>query len=98
MRNFIAILATVISTNLYSQSTLIEYNFQTEELFHTEAERLRIQKLSSPDILEYKKNLFNMAIQELFLKKEDFDLLKTTKENFKKVFDFIQAKFEELEN
>ena len=73
-------------------------NFQTEELFHTEAERLRIQKLSSPDILEYKKNLFNMAIQELFLKKEDFDLLKTTKENFKKVFDFIQAKFEELEN
>ncbi|MEK9161455.1 MAG: AAA family ATPase, partial [Patescibacteria group bacterium] len=73
-------------------------NFQTERLFHTEAERLRIQKLSSPDIVKYKKDPFNMAIQELYLKNRDFVLLDTTKENFEKVFNFIKKKFDALEN
>ena len=73
-------------------------NFQTEKLFHTEAERLGIQKLSFPDSIEYNKKQFNMAIQELFIKKEEFILLDATKENFKKVFDFIKEKFDALEN
>ena len=58
-------------------------NFQTEKLFHTSAERLRIQKLSFPDSVEYEKSKFNTAIQELFIKGESFNLLNTTKKNFK---------------
>jgi energy-coupling factor transporter ATP-binding protein EcfA2 len=71
-------------------------NFQTENLFHTEAERLRIQKLSFPNIKKYEKGKFNTAIQELFIKNEKFELLATTKKNFEKVFDFIQKKFKNL--
>lgn len=73
-------------------------NFQTEKLFYTEAERLRIQKLLSPDSVKYKKDIFNMAIQKLFLEGEDFSILNTTKKNFKTVFDFIKDKFDQLEN
>ena len=72
-------------------------DFQTENLFHTLAERLRIQKLSFPNSTEYEKSKFNTAIQELFIKDEEFELLQTTKNNFKAVFDFIQVKINKLD-
>lgn len=71
-------------------------DFQTESLFHTPAERLRIQKISFPDSTEYEKSKFNTAIQELFIKNDSFGLLQTTKNNFKAVFDFVQTKLNEL--
>lgn len=71
--------------------------FQTEQIFHTLAERLRIQKLSFPNSIKYKKSEFNVAIQELLIKEDSFKLLDTTKNNFKEIFEFIQEKFKQLE-
>lgn len=73
-------------------------DFQTERLFDTEAERLKIQKLSFPDSMEYKKGEFNTGVQQLFIEDRNFELSIETKENFKKVFDFIKSKFADLEN
>jgi predicted ATPase len=70
--------------------------FQTEKMF-TSTERLDIQKLSFPDDTSYSKGHFNTAIQELFIKNETFELSQDTKDNFKKVFDFIVTKLEELD-
>lgn len=73
--------------------------FTTEGLF-TESEKLNIQKSCSDfsDDNIYNKNHFNTAIQELFIKNQSIELSAETKENFKKIFDFLKDKFEELEN
>ncbi|MCK4524814.1 MAG: AAA family ATPase [Candidatus Andersenbacteria bacterium] len=71
--------------------------FTTEKLF-TETEKLDIQKKSHPKETIYNKGYFNSAILELFISEEVFELSEETKENFKKIFDFIKDKFSELEN
>lgn len=71
--------------------------FTTEKLF-TDDERLNIQKLSYDTDTTYNKSHFNAAIQELFVKNENFALSNETKANFKKVFDFIKDKFSELDD
>jgi len=71
--------------------------FATEKLF-TETEKLDIQKKSFPEDTTYNKSSFNSAILELFISEETFELSEETKENFKKVFNFIKEKFGELEN
>ena len=72
-------------------------SFTTEKLF-TKTERLDIQKNSFSEDTNYNKGHFNSAIQELFINEETFELSDNTKENFKKVFNFIKEKFSELEN
>lgn len=67
----------------------------TEGLF-IESERLGIQQKTFLASTKYKKSEFNMAIQELFINENDFDLSVETKAKFKKVFDFIEQKFTEL--
>jgi len=72
-------------------------NFTTEKLF-TESEKLQIQKKSFSGDTSYNKGRFNTAIQELFIKNESIELSENTKENFKKIFEFIKSKFDELDN
>ena len=69
--------------------------FKTEDLF-TEQERINIQKKSHPESTEYSKKQFNSAIKELFISKEKVKLSEETKENFKKTFQFVKDKFNQL--
>jgi predicted ATP-dependent endonuclease of OLD family len=71
--------------------------FQTEKLFPKQ-ERIAIQKLYFPSDENYNKPYFNFAIQQLFIEKKSYPLSDETKENFKKIFEFIKIKLEELEN
>ncbi|MBU1783208.1 MAG: AAA family ATPase [Patescibacteria group bacterium] len=70
--------------------------FTTEKLF-TEDEKLQIQQKSFPSETSFNKNHFNSAIQELFISEESFALSNETKENFKKIFEFIKNKFTPLD-
>ena len=70
--------------------------FTTENLF-TEQDRLNIQKKSYPDSTEYSKKQFNSAIKELFIDREKLPLSEETKANFKKTFQFIKEKFDQLD-
>ncbi|MFZ5392286.1 MAG: ATP-dependent nuclease [Patescibacteria group bacterium] len=70
--------------------------FTTEKLF-TETERLQIQQKSFPSYTIFNKNHFNSAILELFISEESFTLSDETKENFKKILEFIKNKFTQLD-
>jgi len=70
--------------------------FTTEKLF-TEDERMQIQQKSFPSDISFNKNQFNSAIQELFISEESFNLSDETKENFKKILEFIKNKFTQLD-
>jgi len=67
--------------------------FTTEKLF-TQNERLGIQKISFSDSTEYEKGKFNTAVQELFIKKEVFELSGKTKDHFSQIFKFIKGQLE----
>lgn len=71
-------------------------NFTTEKLF-TDEEKIGIQKISFPDSEVYDKSKFNTAIQELFIKKDKFNLSKQTVNKFKKIFKFIQDNLQQPE-
>jgi len=70
--------------------------FETENLFK-EDEKIKIQQIFSPNSTEYNKGEFNTGIQQLFIEGKNFELSEDTKNNFKKIFDFIKNKFSELE-
>jgi len=71
--------------------------FTTEKLF-SENERLQIQQKSFPEDTSFNKTHFNSALLELFISEELFVLSDATKENFKKIFEFIKERFTQLEN
>jgi len=70
-------------------------NIQPEKLFNDD-EKLAIQQNAFPESNTYEKSKFNTAIQELFIKKEGFELSEDTRDNFKKIFKFINKKLEKL--
>jgi len=76
----------------------ISFDTYTTEFLFTSDDRLKIQQQSFPNETEYEKSMFNTAIQELFVKEEVIELSEETKDNIKKVFDFIKNKFEALES
>lgn len=61
----------------------------TENLFE-DNEKIEIQKLLYDKDTVYKKVHFNRSVQELYLKKQKFDLCMSTRENFQKIIDFYK--------
>ena len=79
------------------QIDLLFDNFTTENLFRDE-DKIKIQKLFIPESLIYDKGKFNSVIQQCYIDKTEIELSQKTKENFKKIFEFIKNKFTQLEN
>ena len=73
--------------------------FQIEKLFFIGGktdDRLIIQKKVFSNDKRYNKGHFNKAVQEIFINNTEISLTKTTQNNFKAVFDFIQEKFDKI--
>ncbi len=90
---YIKIISQELENNIFTLKDIDENfdGFATEKLF-TDIEKLDIQKLSFPESTSYKKDKFNVAIQELFIKEEKFELSKITKKRFNQIFEFIKDK------
>ncbi|MBS7788056.1 AAA family ATPase [Flavobacterium sp. CYK-55] len=67
-------------------------NFETENLFD-QFDQDKIQTLKYSTGKKFDKKIFNRTIQELVAKNEKIDLTKGTSDNFKKVMQFLSAKF-----
>ncbi len=75
-------------------------NFKTENLFLSGTktdEKLNIQKDTYPEDTIYNKTHFNKSLENFLISNKDFNIQKSTENNFKAIFDFIQKKFEDLE-
>jgi hypothetical protein len=71
---------------------------ETEDLF-SEPEKIKIIQhcFENHDKKSvYVKSKFNTAIQELYIRKEKFELNKTTLDKFKKIFEFLAKKLDNL--
>ncbi|MCA9351704.1 AAA family ATPase [Patescibacteria group bacterium] len=73
---------------------------KTENLFLKKKtdEKLNIQQVTYPKDTTYNKTHFNKSIENLFINDQDFQIMKSTRNNFETVLDFIQQKFDELNN
>ena len=68
---------------------------ETEDLFSTHKERVRIIQMEFPDHVEnndFDKSKFNTAIQSLYINKKEVALNQKTIENFKKALEFLHNK------
>ncbi|MCH8903560.1 MAG: AAA family ATPase [Bacteroidetes bacterium] len=73
-------------------------NLNTEDLF-SESEKIKIIQTSFEDHQKtngFHKSKFNTAIQQLYINNEPFELNKTTKQKFEKIFEFIAEKINAL--
>ena len=67
--------------------------FTTEKLF-SEDEKIKISKIFNPSLNTYNKSAFNTGIQILLSQKTIPDFLsQETKDNFHRIFEFLEAKF-----
>lgn len=71
-------------------------NYEMEDLFLEEEKQDFITKLYPNDgKYKYSKSVFNRSLQEIFLQNKQFNLSQSTLNNFKKVINFIEIKFQE---
>ena len=72
--------------------------FCTEKLFLSDKtdEKLNIQQTLYPDDTEYNKTHFNKTIENFLITKSTFALKKSTLNNFKALFDFMEKKLNDL--
>ena len=95
-KRYIDDISQELENNIFTLNDLDEkFTKSTESLF-TESDKLKLQQKVFSEGAEYNKKHFNVAIQELFIKGEKTPLSQETKTNFKKIFDFIKDKFEQL--
>ena len=74
---------------------------ETEDLLSSDAEKSKIIRTCFEDseiIGGYEKSKFNTAIQNLYINKTVFKFNKPTLERFRKIFEFLEAKLNDLEN
>lgn len=64
---------------------------KTMESLFTEAEKIKIQKISYPASSTFNKKHFNRAIQEAYLTNNNITLSKTTKADFEKIIEFCST-------
>ena len=79
------------------QETVTPLPEQTEKLF-TAQDQIKIVKVLGNEEEVYDKGKFNLAIQYLLINNQNIELEKETLDNFRKIFDFLRNKFDELEN
>ncbi|MDQ3020908.1 MAG: ATP-binding protein [Bacteroidota bacterium] len=75
-------------------------SYQTENLFSSENEKLKIIQYSFPEHKKedgFIKSKFNTSIQDLYINSIHFNLNEKTIKNFKEVFNFIKNKFKAFE-
>jgi len=66
--------------------------FAMEKVFHP-SDLLAVQNITYPGESKYSKDHFNRAIQEALVRSNEIKLNDQTLKNFKKIFDFLDAKF-----